>query len=228
MQEAFFNFDNFKKSSMFAEAFYCVQNHFRKIFFDRNIQNYLLYIEFYRFCNSKKNNGRFTGINASRFRTNRGVTEALDTTTGETIMLKAFTIIVEEDYDAAVEEMQTLRSLGKIFRCFRNIYFSEHANIVRFITFIDKHIPAWAMCPMCLIAMENCAGGSLVQWLERMKASGRRTTPSEASVIAAQLISALSFCHVRDVGHFDLKPGNVFLMPDFLQVRLYKAWKLSP
>ena len=71
---------------------------------------------------------------------------------------------------------------------------------------------------MCFIAMEHCAGGSLVDWVERMKTTGRKTTAAEASAIAAQLVSALSFCHERDVGHFDLKPANVFLMPDFLQV----------
>ena len=101
--------------------------------------------------------------------------------------------------------------------------FSEHRSIVRFIAFIDKHKPAWAMCDMCFIAMEHCAGGTLAQWVLRMKTSGRRTTTEEASVIAAQLISALSFCHIRDLGHFDLKPGNVFLMPDFLEVRLFNA-----
>ena len=58
----------------------------------------------------------------------------------------------------------------------------------------------------------------MVDWIAKMKATGRRTTFAEASVIAAQLISALSFCHVRDVGHFDLKPGNVFTMSDFIEV----------
>ena len=57
-----------------------------------------------------------------------------------------------------------------------------------------------------------------MDWIARMKASGRRTTAAEASVIAAQLISALSFCHVRDIGHFDLKPGNVFTMADSIEV----------
>ena len=91
---------------------------------------------------------------------------------------------------------------------------------MKFLAFIDKHTPEWSMVNMCFIAMENCAGGSLVQWVERMKSSGRRTTVEEASVIAAQLISALSFCHTREVGHFDLKPGNVFIMEDFLEVNL--------
>jgi len=92
---------------------------------------------------------------------------------------------------------------------------------VRFISFIDRHIPDWALSSMCFIAMEHCAGGSLVDWLEKMKTSGRRTTVSEASIIAAQLISALSFCHIRDVGHFNLKPGNIFLMADNIEVNKF-------
>ena len=91
---------------------------------------------------------------------------------------------------------------------------------MQFIAFIERHTPVWnPLCTMCFIAMERCEGGSLVHWVERMKWSGRRTTAAEASVIAAQLVSALSFCHVRDIGHFDLKPGNVFIKADFIEVR---------
>ena len=62
----------------------------------------------------------------------------------------------------------------------------------------------------------------MVNWVEKMKASGRKTTVAEAQIIAAQLVSALSFCHSQQppIGHFDLKPGNVFLMGDFLEVRI--------
>ena len=61
-------------------------------------------------------NGRFTGIDSSRFRgTFRGITEAVDTTTGETIILKSFTIVDEDIYQAAKDEMQILRALGKFF-----------------------------------------------------------------------------------------------------------------
>ena len=60
-------------------------------------------------------NGRFSGINAARFRTNKGITEALDTTTDEIVILKAFRITEPEHYDAAQQEAATLRNLGKIF-----------------------------------------------------------------------------------------------------------------
>ena len=92
---------------------------------------------------------------------------------------------------------------------------------MRFITFLDRHTPSWALCSMCFIAMEHCAGGSLVHWIDRMKSSGRRTTLEEAAIIGAQLVSALSFCHSQEppIGHFDLKPDNVFIMGDFLEVR---------
>ena len=58
----------------------------------------------------------------------------------------------------------------------------------------------------------------MVDWIEKMKATGRRTTAAEASVIAAQLVSALIFGHELKIGHLDLKPGNVFIMAVFIQV----------
>ena len=97
---------------------------------------------------------------------------------------------------------------------------------MRFIAFLDQHKPDWARCDMCFIAMERCAGGSLVDWLARMKASGRRTSVAEAGVIGAQLVSALSYCHAQQIGHFDLKPGNVFIMADCIEVSHFLLKKI--
>ena len=149
----------------------------------------------------------------------------MDNATGEIVILKGFTITGMEIWDAAKEEAATLQKLRKSFlkiTFFRNIFFEEHKNVVRFIAFLDRLVPEWnQFCSMCFIAMEHCGGGSLVNWLAKMKASGRQTTAAEAGVIGAQLVSALSYCHVREVGHFDLKPGNVFIMPDFIEVNRY-------
>ena len=60
-------------------------------------------------------NGRFSGINAARFRTNNGITEAIDSTTGETVILKSFTIVHDDIYEAAKDESETLRQLGLSF-----------------------------------------------------------------------------------------------------------------
>jgi serine/threonine protein kinase len=89
---------------------------------------------------------------------------------------------------------------------------------VGFLAFIDRLIPEWALCSMCFIVMEHCTGGSLVHFIERMRTEGRKTTAAEAAVIGAQLVSGLSYCHERNIGHCDLKPHNVFIMADFIEV----------
>ena len=76
---------------------------------------------------------------------------------------------------------------------------------------------------MCFIIMEYCAGGSLVDWIKKMKDAQRRTTLDEAKIIGAQLISALSYCHDRNKLHIDLKPANVFLLGDFITVSKYHS-----
>ena len=71
---------------------------------------------------------------------------------------------------------------------------------------------------MCFIVMEFCGGGSLADWIEKMKDAQRRTTLDEARIIAAQMISALSYCHGRNKVHLDLKPANIFVLGDFITV----------
>ena len=90
--------------------------------------------------------------------------------------------------------------------------------MVRFVAFIDKHIPKWALGSMTFLVMEHCPGGSLIDWIARMNASGRKTTADEATLIAAQLVSALSYCHEKNIVHLDIKPGNVFVMEDNIEV----------
>ena len=46
----------------------------------------------------------------------------------------------------------------------------------------------------------------MVDWIEKMKEAGRRTTMDEAKIIGAQIISGLSYCHERNKVHLDLKP----------------------
>jgi len=71
---------------------------------------------------------------------------------------------------------------------------------------------------MTFLVMEHCPGGSLIDWIARMNASGRKTTADEATLIAAQLVSALSYCHEKNIVHLDIKPGNVFVMEDNIEV----------
>ena len=86
--------------------------------------------------------------------------------------------------------------------------------------FLDRQTPEWAFGSMCFIVMEHCGGGSLVDWIGKMKTAGRRTSAAEAKVIAAQMVAALSYCHQKNVVHQDLKPANVFVMDDFITVSI--------
>ena len=84
--------------------------------------------------------------------------------------------------------------------------------------YIDRITPQGSFVSMCFIIMEHCGGGSLVEWIKKMKATGRRTTMDEAAVIAAQMVAALSFCHRQKIVHLDLKPANVFMLADSITV----------
>jgi len=48
----------------------------------------------------------------SSFESGRGVSIAVDTTSGESVILKSFPITLMKHYDNAKEEAETLRNLG--------------------------------------------------------------------------------------------------------------------
>ena len=60
-------------------------------------------------------NGRFSGIDLARMESNNGVAQALDTTTGQVVILKSFEITRAWHYESAKKEAETLRELGKLF-----------------------------------------------------------------------------------------------------------------
>ncbi|CBY11406.1 unnamed protein product [Oikopleura dioica] len=94
----------------------------------------------------------------------------------------------------------------------------DHRNVVKFVDFLDDEKPEWVLGHVCFLITDFCSGGSLVEWIKEMKNAGRRTTADEARIIAAQLVSALSFCHDQKpaIVHQDIKPANVFVMDDFI------------
>ena len=137
-------------------------------------------------------------------------------------MVKATMIKSHNHWQQIKQEADTLRALGNFsdrFSLFQRN--SDHPSIVRFVDFLDRQMPEWAFGSMCFLIMERCAGGSLVQWIEKMKATGRRTTMDEAAVLAAQMVGALSYCHQKKIVHLDLKPANVFMLADSITVRIY-------
>lgn len=127
-------------------------------------------------------------------------------------------ILADDHFEAAEEEAATLSKLGMLLNFFFWHFFRlAHKNIVRYVDFFNELV-AWHPCQWWFIAMQRCAGGSLVDWIDRMKKGSRRTSGAEAAVIGAQLVSALSYCHGRGIGHYDLKPKNVYIMADFIEV----------
>ena len=62
--------------------------------------------------NSEKMNGRFTGIDVTRFESNNRIAEALDTSTNELVILKSFEITRGWHYPPAKDEAEMLRKLG--------------------------------------------------------------------------------------------------------------------
>ena len=82
---------------------------------------------------------------------------------------------------------------------------------------------------VCYLVTDFCSGGTLVEFIQKKKEAGQRTTADEARIIAAQLISALSFCHDQTpaIVHQDIKPANVFVMDDFITVSQLSIKKLE-
>jgi len=92
--------------------------------------------------------------------------------------------------------------------------------VVKFVDFLEDEKPEWVFARVIFLVAENCSGGSLVEWIQKMKEAGRRSKLDEGRIIAAQLVSALSFCHDQKpaVVHQDIKPANIFVMDDFITV----------
>ena len=57
-------------------------------------------------------NGRFTGIDLAHLESNKGVTQALDTSTNQLVILKSFEITRPWHYEHAKDEAENLRKLG--------------------------------------------------------------------------------------------------------------------
>ncbi|CAG5094233.1 Oidioi.mRNA.OKI2018_I69.XSR.g13372.t1.cds [Oikopleura dioica] len=162
----------------------------------------------YKYGHLAYKDGKYANIDVGQFETNQGVTTALDTATGETVIVKAILLQNASHWKSTQHEAATLREL-------------DHANVVRFVDFLDRQTPDWAeFGAMSFIIMEYCAGGSLVDWIEKMKQAARRTTLDEARIIAAQMISGLSYCHGRNKVHLDLKPANIFVARDYITVKI--------
>ncbi|CAG5091617.1 Oidioi.mRNA.OKI2018_I69.PAR.g13165.t1.cds [Oikopleura dioica] len=105
----------------------------------------------------------------------------------------------------------------------RNLEMLSGGNqfIVQFVDFLPMERPDWfKLTSISFLVMEFCELGSLNDWIGRRKQQGRWTSAEEVSLIGAQIISALAFCHSRDIAHLDVKPQNVFIKGDGITIRV--------
>ncbi|CBY32054.1 unnamed protein product, partial [Oikopleura dioica] len=154
-------------------------------------------------------NGRFCEINEDDFDFEKGVALAFDNETVQHVIVKALFPRKPVELEYARREARTLAQL-------------DHQNVVKFVDFLEDEKPEWVFARVIFLVAENCSGGSLVEWIQKMKEAGRRSKLDEGRIIAAQLVSALSFCHDQKpaVVHQDIKPANIFVMDDFITIKL--------
>lgn len=80
----------------------------------------------------------------------------------------------------------------------------EHPNVAR----VFEYATAEDGSPY--LVMELLQGNPLTSWLDQ----GNPMPPQQAATIAEGILQALALAHARKVVHRDLKPDNLFLVPD--------------
>ncbi|KAG1327689.1 putative Calcium/calmodulin-dependent serine/threonine-protein kinase 1 [Cocos nucifera] len=75
---------------------------------------------------------------------------------------------------------------------------TDHKNLVQFHDAYEDEDNVY-------VIMELCKGGEL---LDRILSRGGKYSEQDAKVVMAQILSAVSFCHLQGVVHRDLKPEN--------------------
>ena len=77
-----------------------------------------------------------------------------------------------------------------------------HPNIVRlYEVFEDKH--------QIFLVTELCDGRELFDEIQRR----RHFSELEAAIVTKQILSAIAYCHEKQVAHRDLKPENILIDP---------------
>nr|MDQ2687282.1 serine/threonine protein kinase [Armatimonadota bacterium] len=126
------------------------------------------------------------------------VYEAVDTERGRTVALKALTFFGPLD----PERREDLTE--RFAREARAISALAHPAIVAIYEFGQTGDGRW------FTAMERLQGETLRSRLQREGA----LTPEEALPLVVQIAEALQYAHERGIVHRDVKPDNIFLLPD--------------
>lgn len=88
--------------------------------------------------------------------------------------------------------------------------FLHHPNIVKLHDFFSDNYNFY-------FVMDYCSGGSLNSYIKNPANSKLRE--DQAATIFAQIVSGISYCHDRGVGHRDLKPHNI-LITKFPEIKI--------
>jgi serine/threonine protein kinase len=123
---------------------------------------------------------------------------ALDTELEREVALKVLNPSHHGDRDALVRFLREARAAARI----------PHPGIVT-VHDCGRWLPEGGD-ELAFIAMERLHGESVTARLDRIG----KMRPEEAAEVARQIASALEAAHRAEVLHRDLKPDNVFLVPD--------------
>ena len=88
--------------------------------------------------------------------------------------------------------------------------FLQHPNIIRLHNFFSDDFNFY-------LVMDYCQGGSLNNYIKNP--NNPKLREDQAATIFSQIVSGVSYCHERGVGHRDLKPHNV-LITKFPEVKI--------
>eukprot|EP00923_Selenidium_pygospionis_P051972 GHVN01089987.1.p1 GENE.GHVN01089987.1~~GHVN01089987.1.p1 ORF type:complete len:1184 (-),score=207.18 GHVN01089987.1:1616-5167(-) len=94
----------------------------------------------------------------------------------------------------------------------------DHPNVVKYAGKIND-----TRMSLLYLIMEFCDGGDLGDYLSRTVKKGHYLPEDDILRLFSQLVSALRYCHDRPNGrvlHRDLKPQNIFLADDNVNVKL--------
>ncbi|RLN56265.1 hypothetical protein BBJ29_006832 [Phytophthora kernoviae] len=146
------------------------------------------------------------------------VYEAVDTRTGEKVSVKVFdkaamvearrSMVADGNYVAEKAVHRVRRRLLKLVSELEISKSLDHPNII-------KYVGAYETSHRICIIHELVEGSDL---LEHLLANGKMPEDQAAGVFK-QLLSALEYCHARNVFHRDLKLENVMITKD-LKVKL--------